>query len=244
MRPRDAIRYLAFELDTLSYVRSTNDDLDRESPGHDVASFIETYNEAATAVGAPTLAPRSLRRTALVSLANPMVAFAAYGIVRHVWNGASDVRVPGIAIGNVRWLPLARYQLAPYGPEVAVTNQLTGARWPTRVEVRVGRAPAARPWGVGVERQRIAVWRSWRFDAAMEFWRQPEVAARAERITSRARTGLEIRTRAERPLIPTWFSTRRLSVIVDVAAKTSGFVPGQPLARGVSLRLGVGIPFD
>jgi hypothetical protein len=37
MTPRDALRYLGFELDTFSYVFSTGDD---EDEGHDVAAFL------------------------------------------------------------------------------------------------------------------------------------------------------------------------------------------------------------
>ena len=51
MRPRDALRYLGFELDTVTYVLRTGDG--SESPGHDVFSFLQTYNEQADPAGAP-----------------------------------------------------------------------------------------------------------------------------------------------------------------------------------------------
>jgi serine/threonine protein kinase len=75
------------------------------------------------------------------------------GIGRYLWNGSTDVRVKALSPGGIRWLPLVRYQLTPFGTEAAVTNHFAGAWWPTRIEVRVGRAPGARPWGIGVERR-------------------------------------------------------------------------------------------
>ena len=243
IRPRDAIRYLGFELDTLTYIAGTHDDLDRHSPGHDVAQFIRTYNVMAAAADAPAITSPTLRREALVSLANPMLAFAAYGIGRYLWNGSADVRVPSVSIGEVRWLPLARYQLTPYGSEVAVMNHFEGARWPTRVEIRVGRAPGARPWGVGVERHAVGEWRSWTIDAGMDLWCQPSIAQKVQAIASELRYGVEIRGRAERPFLPLWFSASRASLLVDIAVKTGGFVPGQPLGGGVSVRAGLGFPF-
>ena len=122
-------------------------------------------------------------------------------------------------------------------------NHFEGARWPTRVEVRVGRSPDARPWGVGVERRGAASWRSWKVDAAMEMWRQPPVADRTQPIDPDLQFGVELRGRAERPFLPVWFSARRASLVIDIAVKTDGFVPGQPLGAGVSLRAGLMVPF-
>jgi hypothetical protein len=242
MRPRDALRYLTFELDTLNYVLNTGDE--PEEPGHDVSDFLQTYNELAALTGAEAVAARTLRREALLSLANPMVAFAAYGIGRHLWNGATDVRVPGLSIAGVRYLPLVRYQLAPYGTEWALMNHLGGAFWPTRVEVRVGRSPGGSPWGIGVGRRGLAGWRSWRVDLEAEVWRQPPIRrAGPDADESRLRVGAEIRGRLERAIAPVWFTASRATLIVDIGAKSAGFVPGEPLGGGVVARVGIGVPF-
>jgi hypothetical protein len=242
MRVRDALRYLGFELDTLDYISRTGDALEEEGSGHDVAQFLQVYRDIATAAGAPALRPRTLRREALASLANPMLVFAAYGIGRYVWNGTIDVAVPTVSIGGVRYMPLVRYQLTPYGTEWAVTNHLAGRRWPTRVEMRFGRAPGTRPWGLGVERRDLARWQSWRFDVGIEIWRQPNVASRTDSVLRPLQAGVELRGRAERPLLSVWRSTRRATVIVDVGIKTAGFIPGEPLRAGLIVRFGVGFP--
>jgi hypothetical protein len=240
IRPRDAIRYLFFELDTFDYVRRTGDEPER--PGHDVSDFIADYNEYADRAGAETLAPRTLRREVLASLANPMLGIAAYAIGRYLWNGSTDTRVPALTIAGVRYLPLMRYQLTPYGTEWALTNHLAGRAGSARVDVRVGRAPGTRPWGIGIERRGVATWRSWHLDAGGNVWRQPridreiDVAPGPDSLTF----GIEIGGRAERPLRRFWMLPP-VSAIVDVRAKTGGFVPGEPIGAGVNLRAGVGI---
>ena len=243
MRPRDAIRYLAFELDTLSYVLSTDDE--GEEPGHDVAAFLESYNTTAAAVGAATLTPRALRRQALVALANPMLAYAAYGIGRYLVTGATNVAVPVLSIAGVRYLPMLRYRLAPYGTEWSLVNELGGRIRPTQIELRIGRAPHVTPWGIRVRQRELTTWRAWILEASLDVWRQPQLAlAAGESLTESPRTGLQVRSRVERPFLPVWFSADRATIVVDVGVKSAGFVPGEPLRGGLVVRGGVGLPLQ
>lgn len=241
MRPRDALRYLAFELDTIRYVLSTDDD--GEEPGHDVADFLETYNEMAAAVSAPALTPRILRREVLAGLANPMLVYAAYGIGRYVWNGATDVAVPALSIAGVRYLPMLRYRLAPYGTEWSLVNELGGRIRPLQIELRVGRTPHASPWGVRMRQRQLITWRQWSIDASLAVWRQPRLAEDGDAAPAAStRAGAQVGGRAERPVVPVWFSADALTVIVDVGLKTDGFVPGEPLDGGIVVRAGFGLP--
>jgi hypothetical protein len=145
----------------------------------------------------------------------------------------------------MRYLPLMRYRLTPYGTEWALTNELAGSgRLPlTRVDVRIGRAPGSTPWGVGIRSQQLATWRAWRLDLGIDLWRQPPVAATSpESLSGRPRVGAELRGRAERPLIPVWFGSHEASLIIDIGVKSAGFVPGEPLRSGLVVRGGVGLP--
>jgi len=241
MHPRDALRYLAFELDTFSYVLSTG--ADGESAGHDVADFLAAYNARAAAVAAPPLTRRALRREALGALANPMLAFAAYGIGRYLADGATDVAVPTLSMAGVRYLPMVRYRLAPYGTEWSLVNQFGGRVRPTEVELRVGRAPRMTPWGLRARQGDVAFWREWSLDASVDVWRQPRLdLAAVEPSPAAPRTGVYVRGRLERPFVPVWFSTDRATVMVDIGAKSAGFVPGEPLRNGIVVRAGIGLP--
>jgi hypothetical protein len=227
MTPRDALRYVEFELDTLSYVYDTDDD--GEDPGHDVADFLATYNALALGSGAELLSARTLKRQALASLANPMLGYAAWSIGRYLATGAEDSAIPALSFGGVRYVPLMRYRLTPFGTEWAIVNELGGRMRPTQVEVRVGRAPNERPWGVGVRHREIPAWREWTIDLGVAAWRQSEM-------------GGSVSGRFQRPIVPVWFSTDRATLIVDVGVKSDGFLPGEPLAAGPVIRAGIGLP--
>lgn len=240
MSPRDAYRYVTCELDTLRYIASTDEN---EEPGHDVADFLHSYNALAAAAGAPALTTRHLKREALISLANPMAAYAAIGVVRYWWNGDTNVPVPALSIGGMRYLPLFRYRLTPFGTEWALVNSLGGRIRPTEVELRVGRAPLSTPWGVGVRQRNVATFGGWALDAAVDVWRQPPVnETQPVRLTLDPHTGTRVRVRVNHAVLPVWFNSSRATVVVEVGLKSGGYVPGEPLRRGVVARAGVGIP--
>ena len=242
LRMRDSLRYLLFELDTLSYVLSTN--AEEEEPGHDVTEFLGTYNALARQTGDSGLTVRALRSQALSSLANPMLGYAVYAIGRYVWSGMDGIGVPALSIRGVRYLPMLRYRLAPYGVEWSLTNEFGGRIRPTQIELRVGRTPHAEPWGIGLRQRELVTWRRWNVDAGVDLWRQPRMNEPVDpRTVASTRLGGQLRVRASRPLIPVWFSPVRAAIVVDTAVKTSGFVAGEPLNRGLLLRAGIGLPF-
>ena len=63
-------------------------------------------------------------------MASPMLGYALFGIGRYVWNGATDVAVPAMTIAGVRYLPMMRYRLTPYGTQWALENEFAGLPGP------------------------------------------------------------------------------------------------------------------
>lgn len=226
MHAREAIRYLLFELDTLSYIRSTGA---HAEPGHDVADFLDTYNALASSRGAEPLSLRTLRRDSLLSLANPMLGYAAYSIVRYVWNGAIYTSMPVLTVAGVTYLPMLRYRLTPYGPEWALINELGGRAGALQIEFRVPRVASG--WGLSIRKTGVFAWRDWNGDTSVDVWRQQN-----------SQVGANVRSRVRRNLIPVWFSPQSADLIVEVGLKTAGFVPGEPVRGGVTVRAGVGLP--
>jgi hypothetical protein len=238
IRSRDALRYFTFEIDTLRYIASTDDE--DAARGNDVGDYLRTYNGLADAVGAPRLTPRRLRQQALVSLADPMLAYAAFGVARYWWSGAPDVAVPALSLGGVRYLPMFRYRLAPFGTEWALVNALAGRVRPTEVELRVGESPGSTPWGIGVRQRSIASWGRWSIDAAADVWSQPPVASSdAQQLAVDPRVGTRVSGRIHRALTA---SPSAATLIVELGAKSGGYVPGEPLGGGFVARAGVGLP--
>jgi hypothetical protein len=239
MSHREALRYLVTELDALDYILNTGDE--PEESGHDVSEFLMLYNEVAALVDAPGLKARTLRREALFSLANPMIGYAAYAIGQWMWNGAATSPVPALTFGGVRYLPLLRYRLAPYGPEWSLDNEMSGRLKPTRIELRAGRAPGSRPWGLGFRQRQFMEWRGYRFDLDGAVWRQPRLTLNAsDTVTSDTAAGVHASVRVERR-VPAWrVGGRTLSIVIELGAKTTGYVPGEPLGGGMVVRGGAG----
>jgi hypothetical protein len=245
--PRTALRYLGFELDAFDYIQGTRDDDDRA--GHDVADFLELYNLGAEVAGADLLPARTLRRHALVSLANPMLVSAAIGIGRYLATGAADSPVLALGVGPVRMMPVMRYRLTPFGPEWSMTNDMAVGSGTGQVSVRVGRAPLTRPIGVGVAYSGFTVG-AWRLGVTLEGWRQPPLARGATSdfglslIGRDLEWGGRVRARAESPLAVLWGANAPLMLVIDAGLKSNGFAPGEPIEPGLVLRAGFRIPLD
>jgi len=111
------------------------------------------------------------------------------------------------------------------------------------VEVRIGRSPLETPWGVGVRQRSVAKWGGWIVGAAVDVWRQPPIAGTdPAQVEFDLRTGTRVRGRVNHEVMPVWFSTSRATLIVEVGAKSAGYVPGEPLRGGIVARAGIGFP--
>lgn len=172
-----------------------------------------------------------------------MGAYALFGIARYWWNGATDVAVPTLSIAGVRYLPLVRYRLTPYGTEWSLVNALGGRVRPMEVEVRIGRSPLETPWGIGVRQRSVARLGGWRVDAAVDMWRQPPIAGTdPQHVAFDLRTGVRVRGRVNHEVMPVWFGASRATLIVEVGGKSAGYLPGEPLRAGIVARAGIGLP--
>ena len=236
LRSRDALRYLTFELDSLRYIASA--ETEGFEAGHDVGDFLRTYNDLAAVAGASKLTARTLRNESLVGLANPMAAYAIYGIARYWWSGSPDVAVPALSINGVRYLPLVRYRLTPFGTEWALVNSLGGRVRPMEIELRVGRSPNATPWGIGLRQRQVVRFGGWAIDAAFDVWKQPPVDGTDPRqLSFDPRPGSRVRGRVHHPL-----RSSRATFIIEVGGKSGGYIPGEPLRGGFVARAGIGVP--
>jgi hypothetical protein len=243
--PRTALRYVIFELDAFEYIQKTDDEPERA--GHDVSDFLQNYNDVAEAVSASVITPRMLRRRSLLSLANPVLASAVFGIGRYLVTGRTDARVLAIPIRSLRVMPALRYRLAPYGPEWSLTTDVESSGRIGQIVVRSAQAPNATPWGLGLTYTGVAVG-NWVLDVSLDGWRQPPLAVGPmphfgiELIGAGMEWGGRVRARAEAALAPLWSGGRPMTLIVDAALKSPGFLPGEPLAEGLVLRAGIGLP--
>ena len=221
---RDARRYLYAEYDTIRYILRTSE---LEPEGHDVGDFIHVYNDLATRVGEKTLSARALRRRALVSFANPLIAYSYYStFISYVWSGQTSAPVPMIRFGATRYLPMARFHLTSFGTEFVIDNAFVRNGRFFDVTVGAGHTIGARTWSVGVQQTQFALVKGWRLDGEATIWHRPE-------------WGEDVSATAWRQI-----AQRNRHVVAFVARaghKTGGFKPGDPLYQGVFVRVGAAL---
>jgi hypothetical protein len=243
--PREALRFLLFQLDALDYIQGTGDEPERE--GHDVSDFLVLYNLVGEFKGAETLQARTLRRESWVTLANPMIASAAFTIARYVATGNSEGPVWALPLAGWDVMPALHYRLTPYGTEWAAVTDVAGRSRTAQIAFRRGRAPLTSPWGIGAS---VDGWRvsGWRVELGGELWKQPPLALGEvpdfgiDTIGAPLEWGGIVRGRVESPAIRLWSTAAPATFIVDVGVKSGGFVPGDPLDSGPVFRAGLGLP--
>ena len=221
---RDARRYLYAEYDTIRYILDTSD---LEKAGHDVGDFRTVYNELATKVGEKTLSARTLRRRALVSFANPLIAYSYYStFVSYVWAGRTVAPVPMIRFGQTRYLPMARFHLTSFGTEFVIDNAFVRNGRFMDVTLGLGETVGARTWSVGLQGTRLASIRQWTIDGQATVWRQTD-------------WGGQLAVTASRRI--TQRGGHALAIVAQGGFKTDGFSPGDRLYQGAIVRVGAAI---
>src|SRR5262249_18157642 len=111
---REAWLDLESRLDGLRYLRSVSP---RSGEGHDVRSFLIDFNDQCDPPGCTPLSADTLKRRALLMLADPMLAYAGYAwAVSYMVDGRSSGDIPMIPLPRgVGYLPALRFEMTPYG---------------------------------------------------------------------------------------------------------------------------------
>jgi hypothetical protein len=221
---RDARRYLYAEYDTIRYILGTSD---LEPEGHDVGDFRRVYNDLATTAGEKTLSARTLRRHALVSFANPMIAYSYYStFVSYVWGGHTTAPIPTIHFGKTSYLPMARFHLTSFGTEFVIDNAFARNGRFLDVTIGAGQTIGARTWSIGLQSTRIRSIARWSIDGGSTIWHRPEWGGQLQATAYR-----EVAQRGR----------HALAVVVQGGWKTDGFIAGDRLHEGAFVRVGAAL---
>jgi hypothetical protein len=223
---RDARRYLYSEYDTILYIGGVNE---LEPEGHDVGDFLRIYNDVALQEKQKTLSARTLRRRVLASFANPLIVYSYYSTyISYVWSGNAHAPVPMLHFGATRYLPMARFQLTPFGTEWTIDNAVVRNGRFADATLYFGHTIGARTWGIGLQSTRIATIRQWTLDGHSVVWRQPdwggEIAVTARHDIPRLRNG-----------------GQKIAFVVQGGVKTAGFLAGEPIHDGGFVRVGAAL---
>ena len=239
---REAWLYFESRLAAVGYILSASP---TSSEGHDVASFLDTFEKACTAPCSP-LTRNYIQRRSLLALVDPLLYYSMYGLaVSYIGNGTTTGPMPLIAVGGgVLLMPSLGYALAPYGAEWSLRTAFQQERRAksrelrlTNVTLRIGNTGASSTWGLSVRASDVLRVRGLHVGLAADVWRQPELLA--DQTSDEQHVGAGAVATVVLP-IPRLLRTR-WSEGLHVAAgyKSQGFVPGEPLGDGIVFRAGI-----
>jgi hypothetical protein len=237
---RSAWLYAESRIAGLLYIRSVSP---QSEPGHDVAAFLNDFNDGCFPPACTPLESQSLKRRALLMLADPMLAFSAYAFAAaYLVQGRPSSPVPMIPLPHgYGYLPAVGFAMTPYGTEWTTNHYIRAGSRLTKVSVRFGDTGTARAWGIGVRanhvvgRKRVAV------DLGGDIWRQPPLDAPTPTAVP-ATGGLAAAT--VRLALGHAQSAQRVGLLGEVGYKSGGFVPGERLNAGAIVRVGVALALD
>lgn len=128
---REAWLYFESRITGMTYILTASP---HSAAGHDVADYLERFDEACTS---PCVAVtrKYVQRRALLALGDPLLYYAIYGLAgSYIGTGNTTGPVPLIPIGRgISVLPSLGFALAPYGTEWTFRTALQSGRPPSLV---------------------------------------------------------------------------------------------------------------
>jgi hypothetical protein len=241
---REAWLYFESRMAAVDYMLSASP---ISSEGHDVADFLDAFEEACTTPCSP-LTRNYVQRRALLALADPLLFYSMYGLaVSYIGNGNTTGPMPLIPVGaGVRLMPSLGFALAPYGAEWSVRTSFhherraqQNERRITGITLRVGNTGASSTWGFST--RAADVLRVWglRVGLAVDVWRQP--ALLAERTSAPQHMGAGAVATVVVPIPRILRSRWTEGLHISAGYKSQGFVPGEQLSGGGVVRAGIAL---
>ena len=241
---REAWLYFESRITGMTYILTASP---RSAAGHDVADYLERFEEACTSP-CVALTRKYVQRRALLALGDPLLYYAIYGFAAsYIGAGNTTAPLPLVPVGGgVKVLPSVGFALAPYGTEWSVRNAFQkGLRAEGKgrrvhgVTLRIGNTGATTTWGVSVRAADVLRIRGLRVDTAVDLWRQPPLLA--DRTSDPLHTGGGTTATVVVPLPPRLRSQWVSGIHVTAGYKSEGYVPGEQLSGGFVLRAGLRI---
>jgi hypothetical protein len=205
--------------------------------GNDMLSYEAQANarEGITDPGEYKLTVDRLATQSLVIGLDPFQYYSLYTLFKtFLYSGEESFEFPMIRLGPFRYLPSLRLGLSPFGSEIYLDNYIVGSKKVTDVYFRYGIPTFHRFWGLGFYGMNILEAPPCSFDVGADLWNQPEIEVPG--VSSRFGLGGAMSCRV---LVKLFESIASVSAVGEIKAKTSGFLPGEPLRDALVLRAGL-----
>ena len=244
MNYRETYLYVSNRNNITAYIQSTalceQDDDCEPSRGNDVLSYLKHVNAENGFLFEKNyrLSLDDLKKQSLINLLDPFQFFALYTYFKtYLWDGGEENKFPMIPLWKVRYLPSFHLGLSPFGPEYYFDNYIsTDNKWYS-FYFRKGDNTFHDFWGLGINGNQIIDNRYLTFNPSLDLWQQPPIKTGGTEINeiggglgfAASGTFLFKVVKGENPF----------SIYTQLGYKTAGFLPGEMIADGLILRLGL-----
>jgi hypothetical protein len=234
---RQAMLLLVNALDQTTYIFGTSEDEFHADSNNDIAAYINAVNTWQG--GSPTLNVKKLRHKMLWDLANPMLYLSLYSLYKYLWEGEMTTEYSRLFMGNMSFMPTTRTLLAPWGPEFQLLNHFYNVDEKYfGVYLRTGHTGGKTSYGTELHIYPLAQYENWSLGNRASVWHQPHILKSSTGRNNKSKFGFG------EFLSLNYKFTESVSSVTEVGYKTSGYLPGTPLTKGVVWRVGFKINFD
>ncbi|MCH9613100.1 MAG: hypothetical protein S4CHLAM102_16040 [Chlamydiia bacterium] len=217
--------------------------------GHDMAAYQYWLN---TAYPQDPISQSSLRSIGWTNLADPFIYYSLYEWFYYIVTGKS-IKVPMIPLTKeLGYLPAAKANITPFGPEFYFDNLFRYQSHPIYAYIRYGHNTPNNYWGFGIEYPHVLKLPYVTLGFTADFWKQPhyrpnsvEAFLANETIGDLDPANNRTRYGGAASLISHiyWKENTSTSLFAQLGWKSAGYQPGYPLGAKAILRGGLAFAF-
>jgi hypothetical protein len=207
---------------------------------NDVNSYLRTVNASYgfSNEGAYRLTLDDILKRTSVNMLNTFQFFAIYTYLKvYLFDGEESFDYPMIKLGSINWLPSIRFGLAPFGSELIIENHIKSEKSIFGVNLRLGDNKLDNFWGGGISFYKN-ISKNFQLGSYGDFWIQPSMELGGistfntnEGFGGRLITELNFHLNSSFPL----------GFYSQIGYKSTGFIEGESLDKGLIMRIGLSI---
>lgn len=183
---RDAALYFVSFSNSYSYIKNAPENLPFNHTSGDPLAYVQmlnlqagstNWNNAKMSVGA-------FKSQMKLNLMNPFFFYSLYLLGKdYLLDGNSSSEFPTLHIADVRYLPVFRVGMTPFGTENHLEHYLRFRETTFLIDLRLGDQTFYSSWGgIGLSCRDIASWSRWSADMNIDIWKQPELMIHGDQV--------------------------------------------------------------
>ncbi len=235
---RQSSLFLISRNNLLRYARSNL------SGNGDISSYVSSinskYNQSSSSISV-----KNIFNQALTVLLNPLQFYALLNLSKdYLFNGDSSYKeVKFININQVQFLPSINYNLTPFGGEYIINNYFKRHKKLLLLRVKIGDNTFANYYGGNLKILNLIYTNQVRANVGIGFWNQPKFLLGTASGLIEKDDGFGYVLKGSVSYFPVR-TTNKIGIYGQVGYKTSGYLMGEMLQKGIILRVGMAIDFS